>query len=425
MITEIQLENWKSFARASLHIDPLTVLIGTNASGKSNALDALALLNRTASGVMLTSALQGDSTLDAIRGGLEWAPMQPGDTFTLGVVCREDDFTDYEYRLDCYIGDKRCDVQAEQLTRKKFRVGKDGFRKSVVGTIKLFWTDPCQHDSPTIIARLYNKKGGTPRQLGRTSSVISQLASQTLRQEIKDGVAEVIESLRNVFILDPIPSHMRGYSPLSDTLESDAGNIAGVIAALIREDHSDIERVLTSYARRLPERDIQRVYAETVGKFNTDAMLYCEEHWLDTGEPPTIDARGMSDGTLRFLAILTALLTRPKGSLLVIEEVDNGLHPSRASLLVDMLRVEGERRGVDVLVTTHNPALLDAMGTEMLPFIVVAHRDPNMGYSLLTLLEDIDQLPKLLAQGPIGRLSSQGLIQQSLFDKLSPEERKS
>jgi predicted ATPase len=164
----------------------------------------------------------------------------------------------------------------------------------------------------------------------------------------------------------------------------------------------------------LPERDIRRVYAETVGKFNSDAMLYCEEHWLDDGPPPTVDARGMSDGTLRFLAILTALLTRPARSLLVIEEVDNGLHPSRARLLLDMLKAVGQQRGVDVLVTTHNPALLDAMGTEMVPFISVAYRDPATGYSVLSLLEDLGQLPKLLAQGPIGRLSSQGLIEQSL-----------
>ena len=54
------------------------------------------------------------------------------------------------------------------------------------------------------------------------------------------------------------------------------------------------------------------------------------------------------------------------------------------------------------------------MGAEMVPFITVASRDSHTGYSLLTLLEDIAQLPKLLAQGPIGRLSSQGLIEQSL-----------
>jgi predicted ATPase len=122
----------------------------------------------------------------------------------------------------------------------------------------------------------------------------------------------------------------------------------------------------------------------------------------------------MSDGTLRFLAILTALLTRPSGSLLVIEEIDNGLHPSRASMLLEMLKTIGRERKVDVLATTHNPALLDAMGTEMVPFITVAYRDRETGHSALILLEDIENLPKLLAQGSVGRLSSRGLIEKSL-----------
>ena len=414
MLTELRLENWKSYESASLHIDPLSVLVGTNASGKSNALDALLFLNRVASGVMLTAALKGDGTQAPVRGGVEWAARKPGSIFALGVVCRADELTDYEYRLEGCIADNRCDLHSEQLTRIKYRPGKDGKRKSQAGSIKLLRTDACTTNSPTVIARLYNEKQGTPRQLSRAHSVLFQLVGQKLRQEIQDGVTLVTSVLRDIFILDPIPSHMRRFSPLSDQLESDAWNVAGVLAALPPEKQKEIEAVLTKYASQLPERDIRRVYAETVGKFNSDAMLYCEEHWLDRGPPPTVDARGMSDGTLRFLAILTALLTRPKNSLLVIEEVDNGLHPSRARLLLDMLRAVGTQRGVDVLVTTHNPALLDAMGTAMVPFITVANRDPSTGYSVLTLLEDIEQLPKLLAQGPIGRLSSQGLIEQSI-----------
>ncbi|MFZ2855436.1 MAG: AAA family ATPase [Rhodocyclaceae bacterium] len=414
MITELHLENWKSYERSTLHIDTLSVLVGTNASGKSNALDALLLLNRLASGAMLTSALKGDGTQAPVRGGVEWAARQPGSIFAVGVVCRGDELTDYEYRLEGQITESHCDLYSEQLTRIRYRQGKDGQRKSVAGNIKLLRTDTCPENSPTIIARLYNEKQGTPRQLSRAHTVLFQLVGQKLRQEIQDGVTEVISSLRDIFILDPIPSHMRKFSPLSDRLESDAWNIAGVLAALPTQKQQEIEAVLTKYASQLPERDIRRVYAETVGKFNSDAMLYCEEHWLDKGPPPTVDARGMSDGTLRFLAILTALLTRPKTSLLVIEEVDNGLHPSRARLLLDMLKAVGTQRDVDVLVTTHNPALLDAMGTEMVPFITVANRDPSTGYSVLTLLEEVAQLPKLLAQGPIGRLSSQGLIEQSI-----------
>lgn len=205
---------------------------------------------------------------------------------------------------------------------------------------------------------------------------------------------------------------MRNYASLSESLNPDASNIAGVLAALSDEEKNNVESTLTSYLQQLPEGDIKRVWTERVGKFASDAMLYCEENW-DGNTPQLLDARGMSDGTLRFLAIVAALLTCKEGSLLVIEEIDNGLHPSRADTLVDMLRTLGARRNIDVIVTTHNPALLNALGPEMVPFISVTHRDPS-GASAITLLEDIDALPKLMAGGPLGRIVSEGRLESAL-----------
>ncbi|WP_043007321.1 AAA family ATPase [Comamonas testosteroni] len=412
MLTKLILENWKSYEKAELFIDQLSVLVGTNASGKSNALDALLLLQRLAQGSMIMAALQGDSTQQAVRGGIEWAARRPETAFTVGAVCRADDFTDYEYRVKIEARGGRCDLVSEQLVRVKYRANKSGERGSKSGEIKLFRTDTCSPADPTITARLYNEKQGTPRPLSRAHSVLSQIFGQKLRQEIQDGVANVLGTLKDIFILDPIPSHMRNYTALSDQLEPDANNIAGVLAALPEKQRNRIESVLTRYGSRLPERDIKRIYTEKVGKFGSDAMLYCEELWGAKGQVSTVDARGMSDGTLRFLAIMTALLTRPSGSLLVIEEVDNGLHPSRSALLLDMLKDIGISRNVDVLVTTHNPALLDAMGNEMVPFITVVNRDLNKGFSTLTLLEEMEDLPKLLSYGSIGRISSKGLLEK-------------
>jgi predicted ATPase len=206
---------------------------------------------------------------------------------------------------------------------------------------------------------------------------------------------------------------MRDYSRLADNLESDASNIAGVLAALENKDKIAVESNLSQYIKDLPEGDIKEVFAESVGRLKTDAMLYCKEEWKP-GETTLIDATTMSDGTLRFLAILTALLTRPKGSQIVIEEIDNGLHPSRAKLLVKILREIGSKRNIDILLTTHNPALLDALGPEIVPFVVVAHRESETGESKLTLLEDIENLPLLLASGSLGRLATTGAIEKSI-----------
>lgn len=411
MIKEIRYLDWKSFHEAELPIDPLTVLIGTNASGKSNALDGLAFLKLVAIGRDFQSALTDDpklmltSDLKGVRGGVDWAALKPGNQFTLEALVEENDTTDYLYSITVKIYPIRVEVLSEILTRIKY-TGPQSHQ------IRLYWTDHTDNDNPSITARLYNKSAGRKKECRRSISVLSQLKDLPLRQEIEEGINCVTRALSEIFVLDPIPGLMRDFSRLSNTLASNASNIAGVLAALPKDERKKFEETITKYVKRLPERDIRRVWAETVGRLKNDAMLYCTEDWANNSL--IMDARGMSDGTLRFIAILTALLTRPVGSLIVIEEVDNGLHPSRAGLLLEMLRDIGSKRNIDILVTTHNPALLDNLGPEMIPYIVVSHRDSINGESKLTLLEDMKNLPKLLALGPLGRLSTKGSIEKSL-----------
>jgi len=411
MIKELKLTNWKSFEEATLYIDPLTILIGTNASGKSNTLDALLFLQRAASGVGIFQAINGDVNLAPIRGGMEWVCRKPSKDFSLEVILGSDsDNHDYRYELTVQVNGAKAEVAREELTLLKFLPRSKSARES-----RLFYTQSQETTAPGIPAYFTTGTKGPGKRIdvNRSHIVLAQSDALNLRKEVQEGVKQVLNQLQQIFVFDPIPSHMRDYKPFSEKLQADGSNIAGVLAALDETRKKEVEETLAEYLKALPERDIQRIWTEPVGKFQTDAMLYCEEGW--TGTPShTVDARGMSDGTLRYLAIVTAMLTRQPGSLLVIEEVDNGLHPSRAHVLVEMLRKLGNERGIDVIVTTHNPALLDAAGVRMVPFITVAHRDNATGASLLMQLEDIEQLPKLMASGSLGQLSAGGRIEAAI-----------
>ncbi|MBD2120097.1 AAA family ATPase [Trichocoleus sp. FACHB-262] len=409
MLKKLILENWKSFRYAELPIDPLTILIGTNASGKSNALEALDFLSRIASGQEIKSALTGDRSIPPIRGGVQGIAFKPEIPFRLTIqVQGRDEYTDYLYCIDVETKPKtQLHAEALKQTRKPSKKHQEFLERT------LFEAKVPSSQSLGITLEVHDTPGSQRElEFQRVSSVLSQIKGFSM--DLVESTHIASQALQRIFVLDPIPSMMRDYSPLSEALQRDAANIAGVIAALPEQDKSHIEATLAAYVRHLPERDIHKVWAEPVGRLHTDAMLYCEESWVPGGEPTVIDARGMSDGTLRFLAILTALLTRPEGSQLVIEEVDNGLHPSRADLLLKMLREIGEQRQIDVLVTTHNPALLNALEPEMIPFVIVTHRDSQTGESKLTPLEDLKNLPKLMASGPLGKLAEQGSIERSL-----------
>lgn len=413
MLKELRLVNWKSFRDATLYIDPLTVIIGMNASGKSNALDALLFLQKVTSGMDISTAITGDAGYSGLRGGLEWVVRKPEKTFTLEalVASGEEKRTDYRYSITVTVNETRAELTAESLVRLKSRSRSDAPDER-----NLFVAKSEEATAPAVTAHFYTGTQGRGKRLDfdRAYSILSRVDKHAVHNEVSKAVEDVIEQLSRIFILDPIPGRMRDYKPLSEKLRTDAANIAGVLAALPDERKKEVETTLTDYLKKLPERDIGRVWTELIGKFKRDAMLYCEETWTENGRPTIVDLRGMSDGTLRFLAIVTALLTLQKGSLLVVEEADNGLHPSRAKVLVNMLRQLGAERNIDVIVTTHNPAMLDDLGIRMVPFVSVAHRDAKTGESLISQLEDMERLPKLLASGGIGQMSARGKIEAAL-----------
>ncbi|MHC5615014.1 MAG: AAA family ATPase [Nostoc sp.] len=406
MLKQLILENWKSFRYAELPLDPLTVVIGTNASGKSNMIEALEFLQRIGRGENIETALAGDKTLTSIRGGVEWAALKPETKFTLNVLVNgKYAKADYLYTITVETKPHTLLLDESLILIKHSLNNEEPYQE------KLFQTDNPSFHTPSITVNFYDTSIIKSQEFRRNRSILSQLIG--LSMKMVEAINVVSQSLENIFILDSIPSKIQDYSPLSDRLESDGSNIAGVLAALTEERKNEVELTLSHYIKYLPERDIQKVWAEPVGRLNTDAMLYCEEEWKP-GEIRLIDAKIMSDGTLSFLAILTALLTQPEGSQLVIEEIDNRLHPSRAELLVRILREIGSKRKIDILLTTHNPALLDALGPEIVPFVVVAHRDSETGESKLTLLEDIDNFSKLFASYSLGDMTTKGAIERSL-----------
>ena len=404
MIKSLELSNWKSFESATLFIDPLTILIGANASGKSNILDAFVFLKRISSGLSIQEAIEGTSTVDQLRGGASWVFNGSSKHFCIEVVFEKDE-VDYCFSLK---------VESEGSS---IFVGEESLQVCESKEM-LYWVDSSEGKGNIIV---FAKGENVIKSLICKSSipVFRQLEAVTdLSPDAASAIKSLAGYLGDLFVLDPVPSRMRGYSQTSKSLREDASNIAGVLASFPEDEKNLVEETITEYAKALPEKELMRVYAITAGAFGTDTMLMCEEGW-ESANTSIVDASGMSDGILRYLAIATALLTRPENSLLIIEEADNGLQPSRAKSLLNMLTALGTERKIDVLITTHNPAILDAAGNRMIPFIFVVHRDSKTGFSLITPLDTLDALPKIVASGTLGEISTNKSIENALKMKVS------
>lgn len=367
MITEITLKDWKSFGESTLLIDQITFLIGTNASGKSNIIDALRFLSLLSTGERLSEVCK------KIRGGLDQL-IRRGCTSSTIEVGFKSGKSAYKYCLTFSVDKADAEVVYESFAEK---AGGD-WRY-------LYRTEYSFKENGTeglVVAFQKDKSGETKRlRLPNYKTVLTQVSNLYVIKDIRDSVDMAIHNFSSIYILEPNPANMRGSVQLSEILKPDGSNVAGVIAALPEEQARGFAVQLTKYVSKLPEREIRRVWAEKIGRFFDLAMLYCEETWEESEKGLEMDARSMSDGTLRFIAIIVALLTRPEDSLIVIEEIDNGLHPSRAGELIAAITEIATERDFDVLCTTHNPVMIDALVSEILNSVSCVNREGKYGTS--------------------------------------------
>lgn len=419
-LRSIDLISFKSFSEATLPLDSMTVLTGRNSSGKSNALDAAEVLSRLASGEDVYDALDGRRREGGpVRGGSRGCAPHGTKSFALGCTVR---LGKEEYTL-------RVKVQVDpepRIIEERLWGPAPALESGTVEERLLLWTRPPTSTSPGLDAEIYNgKRGMNPASSFRDNRLLTtQLASRISPKNRADRAvlraAEAVTSaLRGIFHLDPVPHLMRGYVSERDTdLRRTGENISAAVSRLMREEPAAFDRILQAL-NEVADQEVDGIAVEAspLG----DLMLALRERaGSDIDITP---AREMSDGLLRFLAIATALLTSDRGLdidpglsarsveagvLLVVEEIENGLHPSQAGRLLGLIREAAKTQATKVLITTHSPALLNAITGSLNQSVVVCYRDPGSGKSQLTRLTELPGYAQALAGGDLGDAVSKG-----------------
>ncbi len=407
VIEELRLTKFKSFYDAVLPLRDLTLLIGRNGSGKSNIVDAVEVLSKLALGEDIRDSIDGGRREGAtVRGGVEGCAPLGESEFSLGCSVRTGSELvelDVTVQVEPYV-----QIAWERLCRRESSRERD-----------LLVSDPPDPERGDLTARCYNGKQGPnpalPFRSSRllTSQVATKIASTSKAlREVHRAAEQVLEALESVFILDPVPHLMRQYVQARDfPLRRQADNLSAAIDHL-RAD-PDAWTQLIDLIGSLPEQEVTDVTLERspLG----DVMLAVTE--CLAGDRHPLPARLMSDGMLRFLAIATALLEAPRieesappdgiggtpgQTTLVIEEVENGLHPSQAARVIALVKAESEHRLVRTLATTHSPALLTALDGGDHEGVVVCERDPATGWSRVRRLIDLPGYARAMAEGSLG-----------------------
>jgi predicted ATPase len=420
VLREIRLTAFKSFRKSVLPLDALTVLTGRNSSGKSNALDGIEVLSRLATGEDLADSLDGRRRQGGpVRGGSRGCAPHGTNKFELGCTVFSD--------RDIYLLDVVIQVEPElRILQERLQGPGPALESGIVDQRWLLYTREPTENSGTLLTEIHNgKRGSNPLMPFRDTRLLtSQLPLRIIPQNEADsavirGAQAVTAALRGAFHLDPVPHLMREYVSERDTeLRRTGENISAAIARLRRDDGAAFDRLQQLVQQIAGER----IHGIVVTRSELgDVMLALEEGL--PGHLELTPAREMSDGLLRFVAVATALLTPnraldidpglsmedgARGILLVIEELENGLHPSQAGRVLQLIKEASSDLAKQVIVTTHSPALLNAMTGKLNRSIIVCYRDAETGLSRLSRLTEIPGYAEAMASGKLGDVVTQG-----------------
>lgn len=157
----------------------------------------------------------------------------------------------------------------------------------------------------------------------------------------------------------------------------------------LRHDASNIAPFLLKLKLLQPQgyaliRDTVRLIAPFFDDFRLrlqrrgpDELVRLE--WNQRGSDFPFQPNHLSDGTIRFICLSTALLQPQPPATIVIDEPELGLHPYAISLLADLIKSASER--TQVIVSTQSPILLDYFLPEQI--VVVNRRDGRSTFDRL------------------------------------------
>ena len=440
MIDRIVVENFKSLRRVDLTLGRMNLLVGANASGKSNFLDLLRVLQGIGNGFTIGEILDGkprsatSEVWDGIRGGSRLACFagagedRGSDDVTIEVHGR---FAGGPVRS--WLGKDERDSEGGPalkwalliwfspstgcVNRERFSVDSAIYdTDQVEGFSQKDPRDPVW--CPVVGAQGWSVK------LLRTRSVLGQLARSAWRHGIgaedveslnrsegapgyyRDQAQGVAKLLANIQPVEPELPMLRAYSRFTDLQRmGDRGEDFAALVQAICKDNKAREGYL-SWLRQLRPEEI-----DDVGVLHGamgEPLFMLRENGRE------FPAAVLSDGTLRFAALAAAFFQPHMPDLMTIEEVENGIHASRARLLLELLRSQAETAKTQVVATTHSATLLDWLGEEDYGTTFVCKRDEETGESRICSLTDVPHFVDVVKKKPVSELLSEGWLEAAL-----------
>ena len=361
LIKSLHLKNILSFREATLELRPLNVLIGPNGSGKSNLIDVVALLRSAPDDVAGFLRRNGPTGNWVWQGVEQRAAEFP--TVQVGAELRLPDPVRYDLRV--LTQDDRVHSLSENLNHIEPDTGRADPQRPVFqsangkGTV---WRTraggivPTRDDEAETIDLAAGKSVlsaiSHPFAYPALTAAARRLAAIRLYQGWQGG--------RHSAARRPQPTD----GPV-DFLEEDFSNLALVVNKL---QEQRLKPSMDEYLQRFDE-DYESLHARVYG--NAIQLAVNEK-----GQSGPLPATRLSDGAIRFIALLAILCDPKPPPLVCIEEPEIAMHPDSLWLVKELLLAASER--TQIIVTTHSTELVRLFSSDP-EAVVVCDRDAADG----------------------------------------------
>ncbi len=401
---KLGVDGFKSLRQVEWRPSDLNVLIGPNASGKSNLMRSLELISAAASGTLAEFVRNGGG-----MGAIRWDNHQSSSiSFRLKTSPSpqrtEDESLTYEVELSRLGEGAGFEINSESLSKRH------AFEQKLQASPFFFL------ERRRAIARIFDE---TKREDGKVKGLVRLPEDAVRDEESSLSVAgnPIVGSFLQNRVLTSYRQNLAGWSvyhafgshpesiirqPLvvrhEKRVAPDGGNMVSVLQTLYNERRGFQERIDDAMRAAFPD-SYERLAFQTVA--DQRVQLAVQFSGLDRPTP----AAGLSDGTLTFLVLLTVLGSPEAAPVIAVDEPEIGLHPSMLSIVAEFA-LEASRHS-QVIISTHSEALLNAFSDTKPSTTVVKW---SRGESVLNQLPD-QQLSEWLKSYSLGELFSSGELE--------------
>ncbi len=385
-IRSLRVENFLSYGSEGeeIELQPLNVLIGSNASGKSNLIEAIGLLKATPTDLP-APIRQGGGISDFLWKGQQGIPVAKIQV-TVDYPQRSQTL---QYQLSLTVAGQKLELVDEAIENEQPFPGEDD----------VYFYYRYQRGRPVINVKIENDRQLIRRSLRREDLIPDQ---SVLSQRKDPDLYPELSYLANQF------SSISLYREWNIGRYSDPRNPqkTDLPEHPLLEDGSNLGLFLNNLQYQLGNRQIinklKKFYdaAEelSIKIYGGTVQIFIREESLTQPIPAT----RLSDGTLRYLFLMALFLDPTPPPLICIEEPEIGLHPDILPTIAEML-IEASQR-TQLIVTTHSDALVSALLPES---VLVCERDEKGSH--LHRLEP-DRLKNWLENYTLGDLWRMGEI---------------